>query len=143
MFGFICVTCFLSMWLSNTATTAMLIPILEAVLNELERQKEMPDILDEAQEGTYTALHIRMNYLKDIPKKITVVSANHLYCSVLIRFQYYFLHFSERITTVRKVLNDILPNNQTEPLQNGGRDNKGYGAVSSENGTHTLDTRNQ
>lgn len=43
MFGFMSVTFFLSMWISNTATTAMLIPIVEAIVKELyepERQKE-------------------------------------------------------------------------------------------------------
>lgn len=35
MLGFMCVTAFLSMWISNAATTAMMMPILEAVLKEL------------------------------------------------------------------------------------------------------------
>ncbi|KAI0239542.1 Solute carrier family 13 member 5 [Lamellibrachia satsuma] len=36
MLGFMSVTAFLSMWISNTATTAMLIPIVHAVLLKLE-----------------------------------------------------------------------------------------------------------
>lgn len=33
--GFMCCTVFLSMWLSNTSTTAMVMPIAEAVLQQL------------------------------------------------------------------------------------------------------------
>ncbi|XP_054156182.1 Na(+)/citrate cotransporter-like [Oppia nitens] len=41
MLGIMLVTMFLSMWISNTATTAMMVPIVEAMLNELEESPKV------------------------------------------------------------------------------------------------------
>ncbi|CAG2116858.1 unnamed protein product [Medioppia subpectinata] len=41
MFGIMMVTMFLSMWISNTATTAMMVPIVEAMLKELDILKDI------------------------------------------------------------------------------------------------------
>ena len=39
LLGFMCTTAFLSMWISNTATAAMMLPIAHAVLVQIKEQQ--------------------------------------------------------------------------------------------------------
>lgn len=46
MLGFMIVSSLLSMWISNTATTAMMLPIAQAVLQQLRATEERADKRD-------------------------------------------------------------------------------------------------
>ncbi|XP_047141213.1 Na(+)/citrate cotransporter isoform X2 [Hydra vulgaris] len=64
MLGFMIVTAFISMWITNTATTAMMTPIMEAVLKELDKYNSTESVNLESSKDFYNHAVIPNNELK-------------------------------------------------------------------------------
>lgn len=70
--GFMIVSSFLSMWISNTATTAMMLPIAHAVLQQLkatEAQADERDFQATAEDNHAFELEIRPNKEETMDEK--------------------------------------------------------------------------
>ncbi|KAE8622706.1 hypothetical protein XENTR_v10005342 [Xenopus tropicalis] len=77
MLGFMGVTAFLSMWISNTATTAMMVPIVQAVLSQLNTAGEDPSMLESLEGQTNPALELETK--NAIPlEPVQIVSNGHV-----------------------------------------------------------------
>ncbi|RXG60446.1 Sodium-dependent high-affinity dicarboxylate transporter 3 [Armadillidium vulgare] len=72
LFGFMLTTTFLSMWISNIASTAMMVPIVDAILQELYKGPEISedDLKEKPTEIVVTKVPSNSNFkaMKDISK---------------------------------------------------------------------------
>ncbi|NXA42008.1 S13A5 protein, partial [Eudromia elegans] len=73
MLGFMGVTAFLSMWISNTATTAMMVPIVQAVLDQMDNAEQDLRKTEEASGQTNAVIELEEKETSD-PTSVQVIS---------------------------------------------------------------------
>uniref|UniRef100_A0A5S6MQI4 Solute carrier family 13 member 2 n=1 Tax=Xenopus tropicalis TaxID=8364 RepID=A0A5S6MQI4_XENTR len=81
LLGFMVVTAFLSMWISNTATTAMMIPIAQAVLQQLHTSEERVDKPSEETKKNVNGMDNSM-YESVLPNGKMILAVENTYATV-------------------------------------------------------------
>ena len=133
MFGFMITTAFLSMWISNTATTAMMVPIVEAVLTEIRNEgiksRLAKDTNENSQADEVGVCHFhncRRSYKRQdkIPLRLVWPSKWQLLSRVTIGWDFTIDLYTETDTDSRQAikndfllqLDEIVPQNGTFQL---------------------------